>query len=145
MKVGRVSEDRADRVEVHRPVVARRHRRDRGAGDDRVAGALVEDRVRLGFGDDLAAAGDVRHVRHEVAHRPARDEEAGLLARQLGGSLLERDDGRVVAEDVVADLGFGHRAPHPGRGPRDRVGAQVDDGRAWPWRIRWSGARPRPD
>ena len=72
------------------PVVARGHRRDRGAGDDRVPGGLVEDGVRLGFGDDLAAAGDVGHVRDEVAHRAARDEQAGLLAGQLGGALLER-------------------------------------------------------
>ena len=56
--------------------------------------------------------GDVRHVRHEVAHRAAGDEQAGLLAGQLGGALLERDDRRVVAEDVVADLGVGHRATH---------------------------------
>ena len=57
---------------------------------------------------------------------PLRDEQAGLLAEQLGGALLERDDGRVVAEDVVADLGLGHRAAHGGRRAGDGVAAQVD-------------------
>ena len=56
--------------------------------------------------------GEVGHQGDEVAHRAAGDEQAGLLAGQLGGALLERDDGRVVAEDVVADLGVGHGPAH---------------------------------
>ena len=60
---------------------------------------------------------------------PLATKSAGLLARQLGGALLERDDGRVVAEDVVAELRLGHRAAHLGRGLGDRVGAQVDPSR----------------
>ena len=58
---------------------------------------------------------------------PLATKSAGLLAGQLGGTLLERDDRRVVAEDVVADLGLGHRATHLGRRVRDGVGAQVDE------------------
>ena len=52
----------------------------------------------------------------EVAHRPRGDEQAGLLAEQLGGAFLERVDRRVVAEDVVADLGLRHRPAHGRRG-----------------------------
>ncbi len=68
-----------------------------------------------GAGDDLLASAEVRELGDEVAHRAARDEQAGLLAEELGGAFLEGDDGRVVAEHVVADLGLGHRAAHRGR------------------------------
>ena len=85
---------------------------DAGADDDGVAGRLVEDDVVLATGDRLLAAREVGQLGDEVAHRPGGDEQAGLLAEQLGGALLEGDDGRVVAEDVVADLGLGHRAAH---------------------------------
>ena len=58
---------------------------------------------------------------------PLATNSAGLLAGQLGGALLERDDRRVVLEHVVADLGVGHGAAHLGGGLRDGVGAQVDE------------------
>ena len=58
---------------------------------------------------------------------PLAHEQAGLLAEQLGGPLLERVDGRVVAEDVVADLGLGHRPAHLGGRLGDGVGAEVDE------------------
>ena len=77
-------------------------RPDRGAADDGMATGLVDDDVGLGLGDDLAAARHVGHVRHEVAHRAAGHEEAGLLAGELGGALLQRVDGGVLSEDVVA-------------------------------------------
>ena len=75
-------------------------------------GAFAAERVDVGRADDLAAARDVRHDPDEVAHRAARDEQSRLGAQQLGGALLERADGRVLAEDVVAELGLGHRATH---------------------------------
>ena len=89
--------------------------------------ASSSDDVRRRLGDDLAAPRHVRHLAHQVAHRAAGHEQAGLLAEQLGGALLERDDGRVVPEHVVADLGIGHGAAHLGGGVRDGVGAQVDE------------------
>ena len=55
---------------------------------------------------------EVGHLGDEVAHRAGGDEQAGLLAEQLRGAFLEGVDRRVVAEDVVADLGVGHRAAH---------------------------------
>ena len=63
---------------------------------------------------------------------PDGDEQAGFLAEQLGRALLEGVDGRVVAEDVVADLGLGHRPAHPGGGLGDGVAAQVDPGHGRP-------------
>ena len=88
-----------------------------GAADDGVPPGLVDDDVGLGFGDDLATSRHVRHVGHEVAHRAAGHEQACRLARQLGGPLLERVDGGVLAEDVIADLGLGHGPAHLGSGP----------------------------
>ena len=57
---------------------------------------------------------------------PLDDEQAGLRAEELGGAFLERADGRVLAEDVVADLGLGHRATHGRGGQGDGVGPEVD-------------------
>src|SRR5204862_2039902 len=66
--------------------------------------------------------------------RAGGDEQPRLLAQELGGALLEGDDGGIVAEDVVADLGLGHGPAHLRRRLRDRVRAKVDD-RHWPARI----------
>ena len=78
--------------------------REDGRADERgVAAGLVDEDVRLGARDRLLAAAEVRELRDEVALGAAGDEEAGFLAEQLGGALLERVDRGVVAEDVVAD------------------------------------------
>ena len=119
-------------VEVDRAVRPVLERADARADDDRVAGRLVDDDVVLAAGDGLLAAAEVGHLGDEVAHRPRGDEQAGLLAEQLGGALLEGVDRRVVAEDVVADLGLGHRPAHRRGRVGDGVAAQVDP---------WHGAR----
>ncbi len=97
---------------VDRPVGLLRQRAHGGSHDDRVTCGLVHDHVAGRGGDDFLAAGQVRHLGHEVAHRPGGHEEAGLLPQQLGRAFLERVDGRVVAEDVVAELGGRHGAAH---------------------------------
>ena len=67
-------------------------------------------------------------IADQVALRAAGDEQRRLLAEHRGDPLLQRVDGRVVAEDVVADLGA-RPSPRasPAVGPRHRVAAQVDD------------------
>ncbi len=122
----RVTEGRRDEVQVQRAVGPVREGPDARPDDDGVAGGLVHDEMALGARDRLLAAAQVRHLRHEVAHRARGDEEAGLLPEQRGRALLERIDGRVVAEDVVTDLRLRHRATHRGRGVGDGVRAQVD-------------------
>ena len=87
---------------------------------------LVEDDVRLGVEEDLVAAARERPDGGLVAHRAGREVEAGLLAEQAGGVFLQAQDGRVVSEDVVADLGLGHHATHLGRRLGNGVAAQVD-------------------
>ena len=47
-----------------------------------------------------------------LAIEPVGREERGLVAEQPGDPLLERADRRVLAVDVVADLGARHRGAH---------------------------------
>ena len=128
VRVVRVTERRLDLGRVDRPVRAVVQGADARSDDDRVTGRLVDDEVVLAAGDRLLAAREVGHLGDQVAHRPRRDEQAGFLAEQLRRALLEGVDGRVVAEDVVADLGLGHRPPHRRGGLGDGVAAQVDPG-----------------
>ncbi len=128
VRVGRVAERTRDLVRVERPVRSVAELEDTRPDNDRMAGRLVPDDVALGAGDDLAAARHVGHQGHEVAHRPGRHEEARFLAEELGGPFLERVDRRILAEDVVAELGRGHRAAHLGGRMGDGVGAEIEDG-----------------
>ena len=66
--------------------------------------------------------------RHLVGHRPARQPERRLLPEERGRALLEAIHGGILAVLVVADRGGRHRSAHRGRGQRDGVGAQVDEG-----------------
>src|SRR5262249_59920066 len=59
---------------------------------------------------------------------PGRDEQGRLLAEQPGDALLQAVDGRVLAEDVVADLRGGHGGAHARRRTGGRVAAEVDPG-----------------
>ena len=67
-----------------------------------------------------------QHVHRDlVAQRAGGQVERGLLAGQPGGLLLQPDDRRIVAEQVIAHLGVGHGAPHRRGGPGHRVRAKV--------------------
>ena len=146
VEVRRVAEGVLDLRRVQRPVGALAQGADRRADDDGVTARLVQDRVGHLAGDGLVAAGKVGHQRDEVAHGAARHEQAGLLAQERGGAGLELVDRGVVAEDVVADPGRGHRAAHGLGGVRDGVGAEIDDGghgRASIARVARVGARLR--
>ena len=48
-----------------------------------------------------------------------------------GGLLLQQIDRRILAVNVVPNLGRSHRRPHRSGGPRDRIAAQIDYAR-WP-------------
>ena len=64
--------------------------------------------------------------RELVRHRPRRHVQRRLLAEQRCRERLQAIDGGVLAVDVVADLGVGHRAAHLRRRLRDGVGAEID-------------------
>ena len=108
----------------------------------RGAALLVEHDVRLGVQEDLVAAARERAHGRLVAHRAGGEVEAGLLAEQAGGVLLQADDRGVVAEHVVADLGLEHGAAHLRRRTRDGVAAQVD--RLHVTFLGWETRRARP-
>ena len=50
-----------------------------------------------------------------------------LFADSLGEGLLQGIDRRILAVDVVSDLGVRHRPTHLGRRPSHGVGSQVDE------------------
>ena len=77
--------------------------------------------------DDLVAALAMAHRCDEVALRAAGHEQRRLLAEHRCDALLQRVDGRVVAEDVVTELGAHHRVAHRGGWSRDGVAAQIDN------------------
>ena len=80
--------------------------------DDRCPAGFVVVDVGLVADDHFVATLTVCQQARQVAHRPARHEDGGLFADALRGSTLELVDGGVVAEDVVAYLGGGHRGAH---------------------------------
>jgi hypothetical protein len=82
--------------------------------------------VPFGGRDDLAAARHVSHNRNKIPHSARGDKETRLFAEQGRRPFLEGDYGRIILEDVVADLSYRHRAAHLGGGVGHRVGAQID-------------------
>ena len=90
------------------------------------AALLVEDDVRLGVQEDLVAAPRVRAQAAWLAIVPEGKKSAASLPSRLGGLAPRGGDRGIVAEDVVADLGLGHRAAASSAGPGHRVAAQVD-------------------
>ena len=98
------------------------------AGEDRRAAGLVLEDVAIEIAEKLVAGTGVDAHGDLVRHRPRRHEEGRLLAEELGRAAFELADGRVLAEDVVADLGGGHGGPHAGRRPGDGIAAQIEDG-----------------
>ena len=105
-------------------VVLERHREP--AGEPRRGPELGLEHVRPGGREEPVTACQVVHERDGVRHAAGGGPERGLDAEQVGDTGLERGEGRVAVEDVVADVRPGHRLAHGGRGAGDRVGAQID-------------------
>ncbi len=78
--------------------------------------------------DHLVAGPRVSAQRDLVRHRAARHEQRGFGSEQLGDPLLEPADRRVLAVDVIADLGLRHRHAHRGSWSRHRIASQIDEG-----------------
>ena len=96
------------------------------AAEHRAAARLVAIGVRALADQVLVAALAMAHQRREVALRARRHEQRRLLAEHRGDALLQRVDGGVVAEHVVAQRRGHHRVAHRRRRPGDGVAAQVD-------------------
>ena len=95
--------------------------------EHRRAALFVEEDVGLRVQEDLVAALRQGVERDLVGHRARGAEDRRLLAEQSRRLVLQAVDGRVVPEDVVTDLGRGHRPTHLRPRLGDRVAAHVDD------------------
>ena len=96
------------------------------AAEGRRAALLVVDDVGLRVQEELITAPCLRVQRRLVGLGAAGEIERRLLTEQCRRTLLEPDDGGVIAQHVVADLGLEHGLAHTGAGPGDGVAAQVD-------------------
>ena len=94
---------------------AGRPRRPGAGGDAEDRGRradLVGDHVRVGVAEQLLARPQTSCRPIWLPIDPRRHEQRRLVPEQRGDPLLERVDRRVLAVDVVADLGLGHRLAH---------------------------------
>jgi len=91
------------------------------------AGLVVVD-VRFLVDNHFVSGRTVRHQADEVPHRPADDEERGLLAQDPGGHLLEPVDRGVLPVDVVAERRVSHGVQHRFGRERQRVASEIQNG-----------------
>ena len=100
---------------------------DQAAGEDRRGGHLPVQDVRPRFGNHLLAGLGVQANANLVAHGSGGHKERRLAAECGSSTALQQVDCGVLAVNVVAHLGRGHRRAHLHRGPRHRIGTQIDD------------------
>ena len=124
--VGRQVDGRPQRIQRQRAVARGPDGAEHQASESRRPAVLVVIDVRFVAEDDVAASPAMCEQRGEVAHRAARHEDGGVLARHLRGQRLQAIDRRVVAEHVIANLGGRHGLTHGRRGNGDRITSQID-------------------
>ena len=78
------------------------------------AARLVDENVRRLLDDHGIATMGLCEDRDQVPHRAAENQHRRLLAKQLGGPLLERLDGGIVVIIVVTDFRVVHCTAHLG-------------------------------
>src|SRR5262249_36591426 len=82
--------------------------------------------VAIGLAEEFVAGVAMDPHAELVAHGARGDEESGLFAEHFSDSLFESADGRVLAENIVADFGGGHGGAHAGRRTSYGIAAKVD-------------------
>jgi hypothetical protein len=92
----------------------------------RHAGELVLNHVAALFRQQILARLGQHADRDLVPHHARRHEERRLESEHARRERLQPVDRRVLAVDVVADLGVRHRTAHLGGRLRDGVGAEID-------------------
>jgi hypothetical protein len=83
--------------------------------------------MRLLVAQQLEAGRDQQPDAELVGQRPAGDEHACLVPQQVGHPSLQGVHRGILAVDVIADDGIGHRLAHGRGGGGYGVRAQVDD------------------
>src|SRR5262249_1188236 len=137
VRVFQAHQPRDDAVLIDRPdlVFELRDIEDAVFALDRAAGDAAQDRRSSRFvvvdmasqvAEDLIARLRMRPETDLIRHGARGHEQGGLLAEQRGDALLQTDNGRVLAEDVVADDRRRHRRAHASRRLGYRVAAQID-------------------
>ena len=96
------------------------------AAEHRGSAALVPKGVAPLADDVLVPTLAVAENAEQISLRAARHEQGRLLAEHLRAQVLEAVDRRVLAIDVVTNLGCGHGGSHRRRGNGHGVAAQVD-------------------
>jgi hypothetical protein len=76
--------------------------------------------------DDFVTRARMGQRCQQIAHRAARNEQAGCFAQKVRGALFEGTHRGVFAIDVVANLGRGHCGTYAWRRQRHGVAAQID-------------------
>ena len=96
------------------------------------------------MGEDFIARNGLGSDRRLVGHGSGGHETGCLLAKQLGASILERNDARIVAKYIIAQGGGHHGLSHSCRGLGDGVTAEIDCGIWHPVMISGSPKRLTP-
>ncbi len=99
---------------------------DRATGDASVAAPFVEVDVGFRVGDQLVPRLRLRLDRQSIRHRSGGHEKSRFLSQQSRNSILQLDDGRVIAQHIVADHSLRHHFTHRRGRLSHGVGAQVD-------------------
>ncbi len=90
-------------------------------------GALfVANDMAIGFAEEFVARVAVNAHAELVAHCAGGNEESGFFAEHSGNALFQAANGRIFAEDIVADFRGGHGGAHAGRGASYGIATQVD-------------------
>ena len=114
--------------QVQRTVRLTRQGMRMNAAQSRRTALLVQEDVVHAADDQLVAAAAVGQDADQVAHGATGYEDGRFLAQDLGRHRFQAVDGRILAVDVVAQRGAGHRLSHGGSRHGHRVGPHVDDG-----------------
>ena len=126
---GEVDVARAHRVahvlRIELPAVATQDA-DHHARQCRGRTRLVVDDVAVLVRDDLVAGLSVGADGGLVGHGAGRDEAGCLFAEQLRHMPLQFDDGRIIAQNVVAQRRGRHRVQHGLGWLGDGIAAKVD-------------------
>jgi hypothetical protein len=101
-----------DLLHVQPALVVVGHGAQAQAADGMGAAHLEVQGVRLVADDDFVAAAAVDQHRHQVALGAAGGQERRFLPQHFGGQRLQTVYGRIIAEDVVPQLGVGDGLPH---------------------------------
>ena len=118
-----------DRVRVEPAIGRRLDRREHDAAEDRGAARLVDEDMIVVACQDFLATLAMRQHRAEIGLRSAADVQRRFLAKEFRRLFLKRIYRRVIAIDVVTDIGCRHGRAHALGWPGHGVASHIHSGR----------------